>query len=415
MVDLRSHVRDCDELVEAIDERSRFVLLGEATHGTQEFYEMRSEVTRRLIAERGFRAVAVEADWPSAARVSAYVLGSGHDRDATAALADFDGFPRWMWRNEVIVDLVEWMRRHGDGAGFYGLDLYSLRRSISAVVDYLDRVDPDAARRARSRYACFDHYDEQAYGRATAYGDKEPCEDEVIAQLRELRERAGELAGRDGSSARDAQFLAEQNAQVAADAERFYRAMFRGRENTWNLRDTHMADTLDRLHAHVGGGGIVVWAHNSHLGDARATSMSDQRGELNLGQLARQRHGDAVCIVGFTTHTGTVTAAREWDGPAEQRIVRPSMRGSIERLLHDSGIERGLLDLRAGGLLDEELSQRMIGVIYRPETERVSHYVEARAAEQFDLLVHLDETRALRPLERWSAVEEPARAGGPRG
>lgn len=408
MADLRSHIRDCDDLLAAIDERSRFVLLGEATHGTQEFYELRSVVTRRLISERGFRAVAVEADWPAAARVNAYVRGSGSDEDATAALGEFDGFPRWMWRNEVIADLVEWMREHGRGAGFYGLDLYSLRKSMSAVVDYLDRVDPEAAQRARSRYACFDHYDEQGYGRATAYGEKEPCEDEVIAQLRELRDRAAELAGRDGTSARDAQFFAEQNAQLAADAERYYRAMFRGRADTWNLRDTHMADTLDRLHAHVEGAGIVVWAHNSHLGDARATSMSYERGEHNLGQLARQRHGEAVCIVGFTTHTGTVTAARQWDGPAERRTIRPSMRGSIERVLHDSGIERGLLDLRATRRFDEELWQRMIGVIYRPETERVSHYLRARAARQFDVLVHVDTTTALRPLERWSAVDEPA-------
>ena len=408
MADLLSQVRDCDELLDAVDEGARFVLLGEATHGTHEFYELRASLTRRLIAERGFRAVAVEADWPAAARVNAYVRGTGADENAIAALGDFQRFPRWMWRNEVIVELVDWMRRHSEGAGFYGLDLYSLRESMMAVVDYLDRVDPEAAERARSRYSCFDHYDEQAYGRATAYGDKEPCEDEVIAQLRELRVRAAELASRDGSTARDAQFFAEQNAQLAADAERYYRAMFRGRASTWNLRDTHMADTLDRLDAHVEGAGIVVWAHNSHVGDARATSMGLQRGELNLGQLARERHGDAVCIVGFTTHAGTVTAARDWDSPAERRVIRPSMPGSIERLLHDSGIERGMLDLRDGQLLDEELWQRMIGVVYRPETERFSHHLEARAAQQFDLLVHVDATRALLPLERWSADEAPA-------
>ena len=407
MADLRSHVRDPDELFEAIDPRARLVLLGEATHGTQEFYEIRSALTRRLISERGFSAVAVEADWPAAARVNAYVRGTSTDEDATAALGDFENFPRWMWRNEVIVDLVEWMRRHGNGAGFFGLDLYSLRKSMSAVVDYLDRVDPEAAQRARSRYACFDHYDEQAYGRATAYGDKEPCEDEAVAQLQELRDRAAEIAGRDGGSAREAQFFAEQNAQLAANAERYYRAMFHGRANTWNLRDTHMADTLDRLDDHVGGTGIVVWAHNSHLGDARATAMSYQRGELNLGQLARERHGEAICIVGFTTHAGTVTAARDWDGRPERRIVRPSMPGSVERLLHESGIERGLFDLRSRDVLDKQLWQRMIGVIYRPETERLSHYVAACAVRQFDLLVHLDTTTALRPLERWAAIEEP--------
>ena len=406
MADLRSRLLDCDDLLDAIDERSRFVLLGEATHGTHEFYELRSMLTRRLISERGFGAVAVEADWPAAARVNGYVRGTGTDEDAVAALGDFDRFPRWMWRNEVIVELVEWMRHHGDDAGFYGLDLYSLRESMTAVVDYLDRVDPEAAQRARSRYACFDHYDAQAYGLATAHGEKEPWEDEVVAQLRELRGRAAELAGRDGSSERDAHFFAEQNAQLAADAERYYRAMFRGRASTWNLRDTHMADTLDRLHDHVDGAGIVVWAHNSHLGDARATAMSYQRGELNLGQLARERHGDAVCIVGFSTHAGTVTAARDWDAAAECRVVRPSLAGSMERRLHDSGIDCGVLELRGGDLLGEELLQRMIGVIYRPETERWSHYVAARAARQFDLLVHVDTTTALRPLERWAAIEE---------
>jgi len=405
MADVRSAARPLDDLVGLLGD-ARFVLLGEASHGTHEFYAIRAEVTRRLVAERGFRGVAVEADWPAAARVNRYVQRAGEDRDADQALGDFVRFPRWMWRNEVIVELVEWLREHG-GAGFYGLDLYSLRESMSAVVDYLDQVDAEAASRARDRYACFDHLDERAYGQATATGDKEPCEDAAVDQLGELRERAGDLAARDGRLPRDAHFFAEQNAKLAADAERYYRMMFRGRGSQWNLRDTHMADTLDALHDHLGGAGIVVWAHNSHLGDARATSMGRRRGELNLGQLARERHGDDVRIAGFTTHTGTVTAARDWDAPAERRNVRPSLEGSLERLLHDAGIERGVLDPRDPALAGE-LLQRMIGVIYRPETERGSHYVEARASEQFDVLVHVDQTTALRPLEAWSSVEEPA-------
>jgi len=405
MADVRSAARPLDDLVGLLGD-ARFVLLGEASHGTHEFYAIRAEVTRRLVAERGFRGVAVEADWPAAARVNRYVQRAGEDRDADQALGDFVRFPRWMWRNEVIVELVEWLREHG-GAGFYGLDLYSLRESMSAVVDYLDQVDAEAASRARDRYACFNHLDERAYGQATATGDKEPCEDAAVDQLGELRERAGDLAARDGRLPRDAHFFAEQNAKLAADAERYYRMMFRGRGSLWNLRDTHMADTLDALHDHLGGAGIVVWAHNSHLGDARATSMGRRRGELNLGQLARERHGDDVRIAGFTTHTGTVTAARDWDAPAERRNVRPSLEGSLERLLHDAGIERGVLDPRDPALAGE-LLQRMIGVIYRPETERGSHYVEARASEQFDVLVHVDQTTALRPLEAWSSVEEPA-------
>jgi erythromycin esterase-like protein len=206
---------------------------------------------------------------------------------------------------------------------------------------------------------------------------------------------------------RDAHFVAEQNARLAVGAERYYREMYRGRASSWNLRDTHMADTLDALHAHLDGAGIVVWAHNSHLGDARATSMGIEHGELNLGQLTRERHPGDVCIVGFTTHTGTVTAARDWGDPAERRIVRPSLEGSIERLLHEGSVERGAIDLRDGALSDP-LLQRMIGVIYRPDTERWSHYVEARAARQFDVLVHVDETGALEPLEPWAAIEEPA-------
>lgn len=406
MVELRRAVRPVDDLLELIG-GARLVLLGEATHGTHEFYAIRAELTRRLIAQRGFAGIAVEADWPAAARVNRYVQHASEDRDADQALGDFVRFPRWMWRNDVVVELVDWLHEHDGGTGFYGLDLYSLRESMSAVVEYLDEVDPEAADRARRRYGCFDHLDEQAYGHATASGGKEPCEDAVVEQLRELRERAAELAARDGRLPRDAHFAAEQNARVAADAERYYRMMFRGRSSSWNLRDSHMADTLDALHHHLGGAGIVVWAHNSHLGDARATSMGIEHGELNLGQLARERHDDGVFVVGFTTHTGTVTAARDWGAPAERRIVRPSLEGSVERRLHDAGIGRGMLGLR-DGLLREELAQRMIGVVYRPETERGSHYVQARAGDQFDALVHVDETTALDPLESWSAVEEPA-------
>jgi len=403
MADLRGAARPVEDLLELVG-AARLVLLGEATHGTHEFYALRAELTRRLVAERGFRGVAVEADWPAADRVNRYIHPVGADRSASEALGDFVRFPQWMWRNAVSVELVQWLRDHDGEVGFYGLDLYSLRESMSAVVEYLETVDADAAARARGRYGCFDHLEEQAYGRATASGEKESCEDDVVAQLRELRRRA---AARDERLPRDAHFVAEQNARLAVDAERYYRAMFRGRASSWNLRDTHMADTLDALHDHLGGAGIVVWAHNSHVGDARATEMGDARGELNLGQLARERHGDDVCIVGFTTHAGEVTAARDWGAPAERRVLRPSREDCLERLLHDAGIACGVLDLR-DGLLAGELLQRMIGVIYRPEAERWSHYVYARAAGQFDLLVHVDETTALEPLERWSSLEQPA-------
>ena len=364
-MDLRSAARPLDDLLELVGD-ARFVLLGEASHGTHEFYAIRSALTKRLIADRGFRGVAVEADWPAAARVNGYVHGGGGDSDARAALGDFRRFPRWMWRNDVVVELVEWMREHGGDAGFYGLDLYSLRDSMAAVVEYLDTIDPAAAQRARQRYACFDAFDEQAYGYAAGLGDKESCEDAVVEQLRELRDRAAELAARDGRLPADAHFIAEQNAKLAAAAEQYYRAMFRGRTSSWNLRDTHMADTLDALAEHLEGAGIVVWAHNSHVGDARATSMSWAHDELNLGQLARERHGEAVCIVGFTTHAGTVTAASDWDQPPHRRSVRPSLEGSVERLLHESGIQEAVLDLR-DGLLGTACSQRRAQGLVRLE------------------------------------------------
>jgi len=404
MSGLHDALRPIDDLIELVGDTS-FVLLGEASHGTHEFYALRARLTRRLVEERGFRGLALEADWPAAARVNRYVNGVTGDRDAGEALGDFMRFPQWMWRNRAFVLLVEQLRARPGGVGVYGLDLYSLRESMSRVVEYLKTVDPPAAERARQRYACFDDLDEQAYGRAAAFGDTESCETQVVAQLEELRDRAAELASRDGRLPPDAHFVAEQNAKLAANAERYYRAMFRGRASTWNLRDTHMADTLDALHAHLDGGKLVVWAHNSHLGDARATSMGRSHGEINLGQLARERHGDAVCIVGFTTHAGTVTAAPDWGAPAERRIVRPSLDGSVERRLHDAGIDACALDLRTGALEGRYL-QRMIGVIYRPESERQSHYVEADVAEQFDLVVHVDSTTALEPLEAWSRVEE---------
>jgi erythromycin esterase-like protein len=386
------------------------VCLGEASHGTHEFYAERARITRRLVEELGFNAVAVEADWPDAERVSRWVLGESAAATADEALAGFERFPQWMWRNTDVVALVEWLREHNRPlprerrCGFHGIDLYSLHASAGAVLAYLREVDPEAARRARERYACFDHYgDPQAYGYLAGHAGDRSCEDAVVRQLVELRQRAGELAMRDGRAAADAFFSAEQNARLVRNAEQYYRAMFRGRVSSWNLRDQHMAETVDALAAHLRRQGqaprIVVWAHNSHLGDARATEMGTQ-GELNVGQLVRQRHGDRAVLVGFTTHTGTVTAASDWDAPAERKRVRPALAGSWERLFHDVGVPRFLLALRGTDLLDgASLLERAIGVIYRPETERQSHYFHATLARQFDAVVHIDQTRAVTPLE----------------
>lgn len=417
-----------DALIDRIGDAG-CVLLGESTHGTTEFYAARAHITRRLIEERGFQAVAVEADWPDAYRAGCWAQGAGGDPDANAALGDFTRFPRWMWRNHEVLEFLEWLREHNAGrrdrgVGFYGLDLYSLHASIEKVVDYLDRVDPAASARARERYGCFDHYgaDADDYGRAAAFGAGPTCETEVVEQLVELQRHAVERTA-PSSGARpsaDAHFFAEQNARLIRNAERHHRAMFRPGPEAWNLRDRHMAGTLDALRTHVGAGGrpgkLVVWAHNSHVGDARATELAEL-GQLTLGQLAREAYGphDAV-LVGSTTFAGTVTAAAEWGGPAGVRAVAPAADDATEALLHDTGLEGLLLvmgeEARATAALAPMRLQRAIGVVYRPQTERISHYVFADVTRQFDALVHLDTTTALEPLDRdrgWQ-LEDVARA-----
>ena len=338
------------------------------------------------------------------------------DPDAITALADFTRFPRWMWRNDVTLEFLAWLREHNatrdapGRAGFYGLDLYSLHSSVAAVLDYLQRVDPAAAQRARYRYACFEDYGEepQAYGYAATFDLEKSCEDDVIAQLVDLRRRAPEYATRDGRVAADAYFFAEQNARLVRNAEQYYRAMFGGRTDSWNLRDTHMMQTLEALLGHVaatsGEARAVVWAHNSHLGDARATRMGSI-GQINLGQLVRERYGDAARLVGFTTHAGEVTAASDWGEPAQHMRVQPSLPNSYERLFHDVGLPSFALRLGDDGTvgLRNPRLERAIGVIYRPDSERISHYFHARLSDQFDVLLHIDETHALRPLERRAA------------
>jgi erythromycin esterase-like protein len=329
-----------------------------------------------------------------------------------------------MWRNADVVDFISWLRAHNDTrrsedrAGFYGLDLYSLRVSIAAILEYLDRVDPEAASRARYRYACFDQFAEepQAYGYATEFGLTPTCEREAIAQLVDLQGRRVEAARPGARDAAEDRFHSEQNARLVKNAETYYRAMFRGRSESWNVRDRHMVDTLDELARFLSSrlrhpARLVIWAHNSHLGDARATEMG-HRGELNVGQLVRDRAGADAVLIGFTTHQGTVTAASEWDLPAERKTVRPSLTGSIEHLFHATGLERMFLPLRddaalAGALSDSRL-ERAIGVIYVPRTERASHYFMARLARQFDFVLHFDRTTAVEPLERsvgWEAGE----------
>lgn len=393
---------------------SSLVLLGEASHGTHEFYRARAQITTLLI-ERGFNAVAVEADWPDAYRINRFVRGSGDDERAIDSLADFKRFPAWMWRNADVLDFVTWLRVHNDGvsinarAGFYGLDLYSLHSSMSAVIDYLSKIDPAAAERARHRYACFDRFGEemQEYAFAAGTGMTSSCERQVLDQLTDLRRKASQYASLDGHVAADELFYAEENARLVTNAEEYYRTMLGGHVASWNLRDQHMAETLERLQKHLmhefGNARIVVWAHNSHLGDARATDMG-RGGELNVGQLVRERFGTQAVSVGFTTHVGSVTAASHWGGDAEHRPVRPSLPDSYERLFHESGIGRMILPLRSNPALASALSgerlERAIGVLYLPKTERQSHYFHASLSAQFDYVVHFDVTRAVKPLER---------------
>jgi erythromycin esterase-like protein len=406
---------DFDSLVDLVGD-ARFVLLGEASHGTHEFYRIRAQISKVLIAERGFNAVAVEADWPDAYRINRFVRGASKDSDSVEALSGFQRFPQWMWRNADVLDFIGWLREYNDGrapndrkCGFYGLDLYSLHASIEAVLAYLDKLDPAAAKRARNYYGCFEQFgkDITTYGYAAGFRMTPSCEEGVVKNLVDLRRKAMDYVQRDGQVAADAYFCAEQNALVVRNAEEYYRNMFRREVSSWNLRDTHMMESLLRLAIHLSNrrppAKIIVWAHNSHLGDARATQMGE-RGELNLGQLVREHFGKEAVAIGFTTYDGTVTAASDWDGPAERKNVRPAHPQSYEALFHDVDVRNFFLDLRknidvAAALRNERL-ERAIGVIYRPDTELISHYFHARVPDQFDAILHYDHTRAVEPLER---------------
>lgn len=401
--------RDYAPLLELAAQK-RLVLLGEASHGTHEFYRMRADITRELVSAQGFDAIAIEGDWPDAWQVNRFVRGDAMD-GAESALAGFERFPTWMWRNRDVLEFITWLRNHNAAlpteqrVGFYGLDLYSLYRSADEVVGYLRDVDPEQAEIARECYATLDHVrDPQAYGYETARLLRPSAHQAVVRQLVELRSRGAEYLRSDGLPEQDAQFAAERNAAAVVNAERYYRGMFGSRISTWNLRDAHMRDALFAVAEHRitrgGSGRVVVWAHNSHLGDARATEMHRQ-GEWNLGQLVREDAGDAALLVGFTTYTGHVAAASEWDAEVERKRVRPALEGSYEHLFHETRLDRFFLPLRhlAAAPLREPMLERAIGVIYLPRSERASHYFEASIAAQFDALFHLDETTAVEPLD----------------
>lgn len=412
---------DFDSLIEAARGKS-LVLIGEASHGTREFYRARAQMTQRLISELGFAGVAVEADWPDAYAINRHVWNLDPDQQAEQALEVFERFPVWMWANTEVLDFVRWLAdfnrlpaRAEAGlrpVGFYGLDLYSLHSSTRAVIEYLDKVDPPAAARARERYACLDQFlnEPHRYGHAVEFGLSESCEQAITAQLRDMQTRALQRLEGLGLVADEQRFCSEQNARLVRNAEEYYRSMFRGRQSSWNLRDGHMFETLEALREHLTHqlgepAGLVVWAHNSHVGNAAATEMAE-RGEFNLGQLVREKYADQALLVGLSTATGEVTAASDWDGPARNTTVRPPLPGSYEALFQAVPEDNFLLDLRGSSALTEALAeprlQRAIGVIYRPETERHSHYYHSRLPEQFDFILHYQHTHALTPLTRHS-------------
>ena len=385
---------------------ARVVLLGEASHGTSEFYRARAAITERLVREHGFNIVAVEADWPDAAFVDRYVR---HRPPRQGEEAAFQRFPTWMWRNTDVDAFIRRLRSHNEGrapgqmAGFYGLDLYNLSGSMRAVIDYLDDVDPEAAKVARERYGCLQPWgsDPALYGRLAMTEGYARCEAPVLEMLRELQQRRWDYIVKDGEEWLDA----ASNARLVKNAEAYYRAMYHGAAESWNLRDTHMFETLCQLLEAKGiHSKAVVWAHNSHIGNAAFTEMGQARQELNIGQLVKERFGEKARLIGFGTHGGTVAAATDWDGEMEVKTVRPSLPGSYERISHDSGVPRFLLDLRAGAhealreALMEPRLERFIGVIYRPESERWSHYSQAILPKQFDAWIWFDETSAVTPL-----------------
>ncbi|MCF8465996.1 MAG: erythromycin esterase family protein [Sneathiella sp.] len=418
---------DYDPIIKAAQGK-HFVLIGEASHGTREFYRSRAEITMRLIDELEFDAIAVEADWPDAYEVNRYVSNSDSETSALDALKHFERFPNWMWANTEILHFIKWLAdfnklaqsegRRGRPVGFFGLDLYSMSTSAHAVVEYLEEHDPDAALRAIARYSCLAQFihKPQLYGQAAEFGLTKTCEREIVAQLVDLQKNAHHYITKKGIVDGDEYFCAEQNAKLVQNAEAYYRTMFRARHSSWNQRDKHMFQTLGDLKAHLDKrldreAKIVVWAHNSHIGNAAATDMS-RRGEFNIGQLAKEKYGSDALLVGFSTCQGEVTAASDWDAPAERKRVRPPFEGSYERLFHQVSHKRFMLDLTVDNEMNDLLSkphlQRAIGVIYRPETERQSHYLFSCLTEQFDFLLHFDDTTALEPLNiptRWHEGE----------
>lgn len=410
LVNHEDYFRLLDEIGDA-----RYVLIGEASHGTREFYQRRIEITQALIVQKNFNAVVIEGDWPDVYPIHRYIQGEGNINDTEQAFSGFKRFPRWMWRNETMVPFIRWLRTRNDQlstinkTSMYGLDLYSLNNSMADVIKYLAKVDPEGAERAKHRYGCFDHLsiDPQTYGYLVNQGTKKDCIKEAIEQLLELQFRTYEGMRKNSLSSEEEHFCAMQNARLVKNAEKYYRAMFLDHISSWNIRDQHMAETFHAIADHIEGftdrpAKIIVWAHNSHVGDARATEMSE-RGEINIGQLIRESNPKDTFNIGFSTYEGSVTAADDWDLPGERKVLNKGLKGSYEELFHNVSHTNFILPLRKNETLLHYLEiprlQRAIGVIYRPESERTSHYFFTKLPYQFDAIIHLDETSAINPLD----------------
>jgi erythromycin esterase-like protein len=417
-----------EDLLIAFVGDASIVMLGEGTHGTHDFYHERAQITKYLIEKKGFNAIAIEGDWPDAARIHRYVQGSSKDVEAIDALKGFTRFPSWMWANADMLNFVGWLRSFNESqvrtmppVGFFGLDLYSLFASTREVVAYLEKIDHADAEQARRRFACLDQFggSSQKYAYAMGLNLTHSCESGVIEQLMDLLKNASKYRIHDGGmDGTEEYFNAEQNCRLIASAEHYYRTMLRDDVSSWNLRDEHMAESLQQIRLHLEHKGmqpkVVVWAHNSHIGDARATEMS-QRREFNLGQLVKEAYGKEALSIGFTTYDGTVTAASAWDGEAERKHVNPALSGSYEALFHKTDMPKFFLDLKPGSevarALTEPLLERAIGVLYLPDRERVSHYFSASLSSQFDAVIHVDHSRAVEPIEhtiKWTPnIEAP--------
>lgn len=415
--------RGYDSAIDLIDD-SQVALLGSGSHGTREFYRSRAAITQRLIEQKRFVAVAVEADWAPARRVDRYVAGVSEDTDAIAALGDFEDFPAWMWRNREVADFIEWLKSYNDRlparsrVRFYGLDLFDFGPAIDAVLAFLESLDPAAADRARDGYACLDAFRDNPRGYSTIMASEliGSCKAGAARGLVELYESdAVKGARRAGTSEAAAAFEAEQNARVVKAAEEYYRLIFRSEARAWNTREHHMADTIDDLIGHLDpralAAKIAVWAHNAHVGDARGTDMREDH-ETSVGALMRERYNRGASLLGSATHHGAVLAARDWDAPAAELPLPPASADSYEALFHATGVPQFFLSCREGGVrraLTSERRERRIGVVYNDD------YLVAKLSRQFDGLLHFDETRGTHPLEGASTLRGAARETFPFG